>query len=92
MADVIIGTHAEPVRRRRKVFAARPAIGKIGTESRHLWLPPNVAREILHVIPSGRYRNCLRVAQLQFPALIAVLTDGSQVHNGPSLRDSAVSA
>ena len=74
------------------MYAVRPMAGEQSIEPRHLWLPPNVACEILHAIPYGRYRNCSRVAQLQSLALSAFRTAGSQGRSGPSMCDSAMSA
>ena len=84
MADVIIGTHDGTAWCRRKVYVARLMVEKISIEGRHPWRPPNVACEILHVVPSGRCRDCLRVAHLQSLAPSAFLTAGSQEHKGPS--------
>ena len=92
MADVISGTHAGAASCRRKVYTARPTVGRISTESRHLWIPLNVAREVLHVVPYGNSCDCLRVAQLQILVPSALLTAGSHDRNGASLFSFPTSA
>ena len=65
---------------------------EISIESRHPWLPLNVACEIRHVIPYGCYCDCSSVAQLRFLAPFASLTAGPQARKGPALRYYSTSA